>query len=143
MKKLRDQIKSTRVLWASCLLPALLIMLSMQFHIHVHANHQHGSDVPPHSHQTDFHKAHFDKTYDAQYEYSHYHADAEIFSIDVSPEGVNKSFSSTLLACVLIGMLILLIPRQTQGLILKRYNERPPYIRWRIALPPQLRAPPR
>lgn len=143
MQKLRESIKSSPLLWATCLLPALLFMLSMQLHIHVHTDHQHNNETEQHNHQISLNQAHLGNTHHAEHGTEQHHHETGSFAIDISPEWLNKSFSSTLLACILIGIPILLVPRQTQGLVLKRYNERAPYIRWRIALPPQLRAPPR
>ena len=142
MQNLRDYIKSSPFLWVACLLPALFFMLSMQLHIHVHADHQHDTEIQQHSHETNLHKAHLGNTHDADHGADQHHPETGTFAVDISPEGLNKSFTLILLACALISIIILLLSPRTQGLILKRPNETPPYVRWPVALPPQLRAPP-
>lgn len=142
MQKLRDHIKSNPYLWVACLLPALLFMLSMQLHVHVHADHQHDIEVQQHSHEAELHKAHLGNTHDAEHSSDLQHLETGTIAVDISPEGLNKSFTLMLLACAMISTLILLLSPLTQGLVLKRHNEHSPYTRRHAALPPQLRAPP-
>jgi len=142
MQNLRDYIKSTPLLWVACLLPALLLMLSMQLHIHVQADHQHDAEVQQHNHDLNLHKAHLGNSHDTAHGSNLHHPDSNIIAIDISPEGLNKTFTLMLLACALISTVILLLSPHTQGFVLKRNNEKSPHIRWRTALPPQLRAPP-
>ena len=142
MQHLRDYIKSFPYLWVACLLPALLFMLSMQLHVHVHTDHQHDIEVQQHSHEVDLHNAHLGNAHDADHGSEQHHPETGTFSVDISPEGLNKFFTLMLLACALISVIILLLSPHNQGLVLKRHNENLPYTRWPVALPPQLRAPP-
>ena len=142
MQNLRDYIKSSPSLWVACLLPVLFFMLSMQLHIHVHADHQHDTEVQQHSHEVDLHKAHLGNSHDADHGSDLHHSETGTIAVEISPEGLNKSFTLMLLACALISAIILFLSPLTQALVLKRNKERSPYIRWRAALPPQLRAPP-
>jgi len=142
MQKLRETIKSHPYLWLACLLPALLYVLSMQLHIHVHADHQHEAGFQQHSHETNMHNAHLGNTHDAEHSSNLHHAEAEIYSIDVSPDGLSKLFSSGLFAVALFSVLVLFVAIQSQCLVLKRFTERTPYICKRAEQPPQLRAPP-
>ncbi len=142
MRRLRDYIQGSPSLWVTCLLPALFFTLSMQLHIHAHTNHQHISAALQHPHQTKLHKAHQENTHTAEHASELHHAETDAFAIDISPKGLNKSFSLPLFACAFIGIVILLLSPQTQGLVLIRPERRSPHVRRRAALPPQLRAPP-
>jgi len=142
MQNLRDYIKSSPSLWVACLLPVLFFMLSMQLHIHVHADHQHDTEVQQHSHEVDLHNAHLGNSHEADHGSDLHHSETGAIAVDISSEGLNKSFTLILLACALLSAIILFLSPLTQALVLKRNNEHLPYIRWRAALPPQLRAPP-
>lgn len=143
MQKLRKYIKNTPFLWVACVLPALLFMLSMQLHLHVHADHQHGSDVQQHSHETNLHTTHLGNTHDAQHGFDQHHAEVNTFAVDISPEGLNKSFTLMLLVCALISAIVLLLSPQAQRVVLQHRDKKLPHIRRHgAALPPQLRAPP-
>lgn len=142
MQNLRDNIKNSPFLWIVCLLPVLLFMLSMQLHIHVHADHQHDNEVQQHSHEADLHKAHLGNSHDVDHGSNIHHPETDTVAVDISPEGLNKSLSLVLFACILISTIILLLSPLTQNLVLKRHNKHSPYLRRLAALPPQLRAPP-
>lgn len=142
MQKLCDYIKGSPSLWAACLLPALFFTLSMQFHIHVDADHQHIGETLQHLHETTLHKAHLGSAHDAEHAAEPSHAEVATVAIDISPEGLHKSFSLPLFACAFIGIVILLLSPQTRGLVLIRPERRSPHVRRRTAPPPQLRAPP-
>lgn len=144
MRKLRERIKRFPSLWLACLLPALFFMLALQPHIHVHAAHQQSGDTPGHSHAADLHQAHFGNALDSTaHAPDQHHPGGAALTVDISPDGLKKSFASTLLACALVGLGLLFLLAPGQAPVLQRRRDIPPYIRWRAALPPQLRAPPR
>lgn len=143
MQTLRTSIQRTPLGWMACLLPALLLMLSMQLHMHVHTDHVHDAEIAQHVHDADLHTAHLGNSHDAEHGTLAQHSSSGTFAVDIAPEGLSKNLTLTLLACALISVFIWLVPPLSRGLPLKRLRETTPCVRWRTALPPPLRAPPR
>ncbi len=143
MQTLRTSIKRTPLVWLACLLPALLLMLSMQLHMHVHADPVHDADIAQHVHDANLHTAHLGNSHDAEHGTLAHHSSSGTFAVDISPEGAGKNLTLTLLACALIAVFIWLVPPLSRGLPRQRPRETTPFVRWRTALPPPLRAPPR
>ena len=142
MQQLRKIIKRNPLIWASVLIPALLFVLTTQLHIHLHTDHQHDHGQQQHSHQSDQHQAHLGNFHDIKADQGHHHNSAETAVIDITPDGLNKYFSKMLLAITLFAVLVIILSRSGLAQRLPRLNSEVPFIRWHIALPPQLRAPP-
>ena len=142
MQRLRKIIKHNPFVWATALIPALVFVLTMQLHMHVHTDHQHDHDEQQHSHKSDHHTAHLGSVHDVDDNQGHQHSDGETAVIDLTPDGLSKYFSKVLFTLALFALLIIVLSRQNQTQRLKRLNSENPLIRWHIALPPQLRAPP-
>jgi len=142
MQKLRELLRLNPAIWVSCLVTALLITLSTQLHLHVHAEHLHDSNASHHIHQGWMHKAHFGSAHDAAHGSNVHHTDIETTAVDISPEGLGKYFSSVLPAIALTTGIILFYSPPLQPQRLKHRNDDAPLSHWGKGLPPQLRAPP-
>ncbi|MEW5757489.1 MAG: hypothetical protein AB1810_14430 [Pseudomonadota bacterium] len=142
MLQLRRHILNNAYLWTICLASALVFVFCVQPHIHIHTDHQHTADVAPHPHQADVHQSHLGNTHDAEHG-SAAHLEHETYVVNVSPDGIHKSFTSMLLVCALISIVILLLSPATRLLLSFPHQDDFPHLRRRAALPPQLRAPPR
>ncbi len=142
MRRLHKIIKSSPLVWVITLILALLYALTMQHHLHVNADHQHAHDQQQHSHQNDHHQTHFGNLHDIEVNSDHQHNNAETAAIDITPDGLSKYFSKILLTIALLAMLTIILSRSTLSQHLKRLSSEVLFIRWHIAPPPQLRAPP-
>ncbi|MDH5766433.1 MAG: hypothetical protein OEZ38_10505 [Gammaproteobacteria bacterium] len=144
MKRFRDYILKSPLLWLAYLLPVFVFMLSIQLHLHIHTGHQPVTTSQEHNHEIDLKQAHIGNIHDAEHASSDLHADADSFNIDISPEGINKNSSSLLplFAFVLISIFALFTSRSIQTLLYQYTRQHSPYQSRVPALPPQLRAPP-
>ncbi|VAW88101.1 hypothetical protein MNBD_GAMMA17-245 [hydrothermal vent metagenome] len=142
MQQLHKTIKSNSLLWAITLILALLYALTMQHHLHVNGDHQHDHDQQQHSDQNIHHQTHFANIHDIEADSGHQHNNVEATAIDITPDGLSKYFSKILLAIALLTMLTIILSRSPLSQYLKRLNSEVLFIRWHIAPPPQLRAPP-
>ena len=142
MLQLRRHILNNAYAWAACLAFTLIAVFSMQPHVHIHAEHQHKTEIAPHNHQADLHQAHLGNTHDAKHG-SAAHLEAETYVVNVAPDGINKSFTPILLVFALISIVITLLSPANRILLVLRHQDESPHLRRLAALPPQLRAPPR
>ena len=147
MHTYRKLLKSTSPLWLAWLLPALLLMFSMQLHVHRLLDHQHLDDqkhetVAAHDHVTAAHKIHLGNLHDEQAGLNLVHDDPAVLAIDIPTKGLGKSFALMLLVLAFIAFSILLLSPRRPYLLLCRQQPPSAVIRWCCALSPLRRAPP-
>ena len=143
MQRLRHHIQNNSFAWASFLALALVFVLGMKLHIHVHADHLHGDNTDQqHTYQFDHHNVHLGNAHDAEHDSSQHHNDIDTTAIDISPEGLYKNISIIALAIALVGTIVLLLSPRAPALSIRHHRNDPPPIQGGHNTLPQLRAPP-
>jgi len=127
------------LLWSVLITLSLLSAQGVALHVHSFEHgsdesHVHGMDeVSDHAH---LNQVHF--TYDETH--NDYH-DGVVSEIDVSPEGLLKSFNNVL-AIVLVAFIVSVVMLSTARLLLCRYRDSKLTVNKHYVLSPPLRAPP-
>ncbi len=144
MQNFRGMLRKTQTLWATCLIAALLIVLSSSLHLYIYAEHSHDNMTHQHSHKGGLYSPNTGKVHDVAHGSEQDHKDVDTTVVDISPAGLSlsKYISSLLLAIAFTALVILLIAPDIQSLRLIRRNNDELLVRGRIALSPPLRAPP-
>ena len=142
MQRLRHHIHNNSFAWASFLALALVFVFGMKLHIHVHDDHLHDDKTDQHAYQVDHHSVHLGNAHDAEHGFAQHHTDNHATAIDISPEGLFKNISMTLLAIAFICTIVLRLSSRILALPIRYYRHDVPLIRRGHAPPPQLRAPP-